>query len=170
MTEFKDAPVTDVDLADFDDVFQSSEADERDYQPVPDGKYQVRVETVELARTPKGDPILKWMLRILGPTCEGRVLFRNNVISTDENVGWLKKDLYTCGLRLTRLSELPANLERLLDIRLEVLKKTKGDYESVYFNKRIKTADEAAPAGTAGQAKPAPTKATSKARSELSKF
>ena len=140
--------VTDVDLAEFDDEYVQNEVNEESFESVPDGKYQVSVDQVELTRTQKGDPMLKWTLKILGPTHAGRKLWRNNVMATPENRSWLKKDLYAVGLKLERLSELPANLDRLLDIRMEVTKKTRRgddgrDYESVFINKRIKTADEA---------------------------
>jgi Protein of unknown function (DUF669) len=138
MSDQKKIPVTPEDLASYEDVYGESDVTEEDYETVPDGKYQVIVERVELTRTLKGDPILKWELRILGPKHEGRRLWRNNVLGGPENIRWLKKDLYSCDLRLPRLSELPANLDRLLDIQLEVTKRTKGDYSSVYINRRVK--------------------------------
>ncbi len=142
MSEHDNTPVNDTDLAHFDDVYKDSEVDEDGFDSVPDGKYQVNVDRVELVRTTKGDPMLKWTMRILGPNFAGRNLWRYNVMASDENIRWLKKDLYACELRLGRLSELPANLERLLDVRLEVTKRTKGEYESIYINKRIRTAGE----------------------------
>ena len=143
MTENK-TPVTGADLANFDDTFVEADVTEDAFEPVPDGKYQVFVDQVELVRTMKGDPMLKWALKIIGPTNQGRILWRNNVLGRPENVKWAKKDLYTCGLKLERLSELPANLSRLLDVRLEVTKKTRRgddgrDFDSVYLNKRIET-------------------------------
>ena len=48
---------------------------------------------------------------------------------------------------LQKLSDLPANLERLLDVKLEVTKRTKGDSENVYFNHRIVLDEGAAGAG-----------------------
>jgi hypothetical protein len=148
MSEHSKAPVTDVDLSTFDDEYINREVQEDQFESIPDGKYQTQVEAVELTRTLKGDPMLKWTLKVLGPTHAGRKLWRNNIMASSENIAWLKKDLYSVGLKLERLSELPANLDRLLDIRLEVTKKTRRgddgrDYESVYINKRIKTADEA---------------------------
>ena len=142
MSEHDNISVNDTDLAHFDDVYKDSEVDEDGFDTVPDGKYQVNVDRVELVRTTKGDPMLKWTMRILGPNFAGRNLWRYNVMASDENIRWLKKDLYACELRLTRISELPANLERLLDVRLEVTKSTKGEYESIYINKRIRTADD----------------------------
>ena len=170
MSNFKDTPVTDLDLANFDEVFEGSDGEASDYESIPDGHYQVRVDSVQLLRSSKGDPMLKWSLRVIGPTHEDRLLWRNNVMVSDENIAWLKKDLFTCGLRLAKLSELPANLERLLDICLEVTKKTKGDFESIYFNKRVTTAAEAGQtAGGSAAAKPA-ARASSKAREALNKF
>lgn len=137
-----------VDLSDLDQAFTDAPVEEKEFDPVPDGKYQVNVEKVEIttAKT-SGNRMLKWMLRILAPRFRGRVLWRNNVMATRENIKWLKGDLHTCGLDLEKLSDLPANLERLLDVKLEVTKRTKGDNENVYFNKRIVLDDGAAAAG-----------------------
>ena len=143
MSEHDNSPVTATDLAHFDDVYKESEVSNDEFETIPDGKYQAEVDRVELVRTTKGDPMLKWALRVLGPTHAGRLLWRYNVMATDENIRWLKKDLVACGIRLTRLSELPASLERLLDIRLDVTKRTKGDFESIYINKLIKGAGDA---------------------------
>ena len=127
-----------VDLTQLDDAFKDAPVEEREFDPVPDGKYQVNVEKVEIttARS-SGNPMLKWMLRILAPRFRGRMLWRNNVMATRENLKWLKNDLHTCGLDLVKLSDLPANLDRLLDVKLEVTKRTKGDNENVYLNRRI---------------------------------
>ena len=143
MTEHDDYPVSDVDLADFDDEFENSEA-EAEFEPVPDGKYQVTVDRVELTRTKtSGKPMLKWALKIIGPSHAGRLLWRNNVIATKENIKWLKKDLYSAGLNIQKLSELPANLDQLLDVTLEITKRSRGEYEDIFINKRIKLAEEA---------------------------
>jgi len=146
MNHHENPPVQDApdefDLAQFDDDFSQAEVEDREFDTVPDGKYQVVVDRVELTRTQStGNPMLKWTLRILGPTQAGRLLWRNNVIATAENLKWLKTDLFTCGLQIEKLSDLPSNLERLLDVKLEVTKRTKGENENVYLNKRIVTDD-----------------------------
>jgi hypothetical protein len=131
----------DIDLADFDQEFDAAEVDDGEYDEVPDGKYQVNVEKVELTRAKStGNPMLKWQLRILGPQHRGRMLWRNSVI-TQNTLKWLKTDLHTCGLELQRLSDLQSNLGRLLDVKLEVNKRTSGDNTNIYFNKRIVTDD-----------------------------
>ncbi len=128
----------DIDLTQFDEDFAEAEVEERDFEPIPDGKYQVNVERVELTRTQtSGNPMLKWTLRIIAPRFRGRLLWRNNVMATRENIKWLKTDLHTCGLDLEKLSDLPANLEKLIGVKLEVTKRTRGENENVYFNRRI---------------------------------
>jgi len=128
----------DIDLTQFDDDFAEAEVEERDFEPIPDGKYQVNVERVELTRAQtSGNPMLKWTLRIISPRFRGRLLWRNNVMATRENIKWLKTDLHTCGLSLEKISDLPANLEKLINIKLEVTKRTRGENENVYLNKRI---------------------------------
>lgn len=129
--------VEEFDLAQLDDEYEEAPVEEREFDDVPDGKYQVKVEKAELTRSQtSGNPMLKWTLKILGPKYAGRYLWRNNVITRD-NLKWLKTDLHTCGVVLDKLSELQSRLGDLLDITLEVTKRTKGENESIYINRRI---------------------------------
>ena len=128
-----------IDLAQFDDDFRGETAEERgDFETVHDGKYQVTVEKVELVEASTGNPMLKWTLRILGPHFINRLLWRNNVF-THNSLKYVKTDLHLCGLDLEKLSDLPKHLDKLLDVKLEVTKKTKGENENIYFNRRIDT-------------------------------
>jgi len=149
MNDHKDTPVTEADLAEFDEAYEQAEAQDDAFEPVPDGRYQVVVDRIELVRTSNGDPMLKWTLRILAPTHKGRLLWRNNVMASNENIKWLKQDLYTCGLQLQKLSDLPGHLEQLLNIVLEVTKRTRGENENIYFNRRIVMADDTGAPGAA---------------------
>ena len=135
------------DLAQFDEVFMNAESED-EFETVPDGKYQVNVERVELTRTKsQGYPMLKWELRILPDDVQIRKLFRNNVIATNDNIQWLKKDLYKCSVEINKISELPANLDRLLDVKIEVTKRTRGENENVYINKRIEPLPDSTDSG-----------------------
>ncbi|MCE9636547.1 MAG: DUF669 domain-containing protein [Planctomycetes bacterium] len=127
-----------IDLTQFDDEFAEAPIEERAFEEVPDGKYQVNVEKVELvhAKT-SGNPMLRWELKIVAPHSQGRVLFRHNVLATRENLKWLKNDLHICGLDLEKVSDLPSRMNALLDVKLEVTKRTKGENSNVYFNRRI---------------------------------
>jgi hypothetical protein len=127
-----------IDLAQFDDGFQSEATAERgDFEGVPDGKYQVTVEKVELTEAQSsGNPMLKWTLRVIAPKFVDRLMWRNSVI-THNTLKYVKTDLQLCGLNLDKLSDLPKHLGKLLDVKLEVTKKTKGDNENIFFNRRI---------------------------------
>ncbi len=43
-------------------------------------------------------------------------------------------------MELAKFSELADRLEELLDVTLEVTKRTRVDYTNVYFNRRIRLA------------------------------
>ena len=130
-----------IDLAAFDGTFQQEATEERgEFEGLPDGKYQVVVEKVELTHTQNtGNPMLKWTLRVLGPQFANRLIWRNSVI-TNNTIRYLKTDLHLCGLDLDKLSDLPRHLAELLDVRLEITKKTKGDYENIFFSRRLEFA------------------------------
>lgn len=123
-----------VDLSAFDDDFESAEAPSAD--EVPDGKYQVRIDAVRLDHSQKGDPMIKWDLIVIAGSQSGRHIFKNSVI-TPAALPFVKGDLKTLGLELTRFSDLNGRLGDLLDMTLEVTKRTRGEYSNVYFNKRI---------------------------------
>ena len=113
------------------------------YDPIPDGKYQVLVEAVELTSSKAGDPMLKWTFKIVSGDLKGRKLWKYNMINS-EKLKWLKQDLWTAGLELTKVSELPENLEKLLDKMLEIQKKTikskknpNEEFENIYINSRV---------------------------------
>jgi len=130
--------VEEIDLSQWDEEYINAPIEDRDMDPLPDGKYQVVVDRIELTKSQtSGNPMLKWKLKVLGPKHEGAIMWRNNVIGTESNVRWLKNDLHVCGLDLEKLSELRGKLGKLLDIMLEVTKKTKGENENIYFNRRI---------------------------------
>ena len=126
-----------VDLTAFDDEFNTAEAPSQD--EVPDGKYQVRIDSVRLEHSQKGDPMIKWDLIVLSGSQAGRHIFKNSVI-TAASLPFVKGDLKTVGLALTKFSELEGRLEELLDVTLELTKRTKGEYANVYFNRRIQIA------------------------------
>ena len=162
--------MTKVDLTNLDEMFAAAEPFEEG-DDVPDGKYIVRVERVELRTSQQGNAMLSWELRIMQGEHANRMLFRNNMMMTPQNMQWLKTDLGRCGMELAKLSELEDRLSELLDIELEVTKKTKGEYSNVNIVKRVDV-DAAAQANVTGaksatKAAPISTPSTGPALSEF---
>ena len=123
-----------IDLSEFDDDFKAAEP--ADFDEVPDGKYQVRVESVKLAESSNGNPMIKWDLVVISGQYEGRHVFKNSVI-TRESLPFVKGDLKVLGVEPAKLSDLPVYFETLLDQKLNITKRTKGEYTNVYFNSLI---------------------------------
>ena len=65
-------------------------------------------------------------------------------VITPAALPFVKGDLKTVGLELAKFSDLAGRLEELLDVTLEVTKRTRGEYTNVYFNKRIQIPADAA--------------------------
>lgn len=130
-----------IDLSEMDEIFDGAVVEEREFESVPDGKYKAIVDKVEITRSKTTDkPMLKWCLKIIVGGFSGRLLWRNNMMSSEANLKWLKQDLLTCGLQLGKLSDLPNRLEELIGVTLEITKKTKCENENVYLNRKIEIA------------------------------
>jgi hypothetical protein len=131
------------DLAQFDEEFDQIEpAEKKEFDPVPNGKYQAKIDKVYLDRSKTSNNLmLKWELVIISGKYAGRRLFRNNMIATKENLSWLKTDLGTAGLTIQKTSDLPNRLGELLDVVVEVSvrnnKEGDRDYQNVYLNKKL---------------------------------
>lgn len=127
-----------LDLSDFDDAFAEAETQER--QELPDGKYQVRVESVKLDMNDKGTRMLKWDFVVVSGSHAGRHIFKTAVISQG-SLPYIKQDLQVAGLQLAKFSELAGRLETLLDLHFEVTKRVRGEFTNVYINRRLELAD-----------------------------
>lgn len=139
MNEFTRSQADGIDLSYLDDEFEQAAVKETDFEEVPDGRYQCRIERAELTRAQTtGNPMLKWTLRVLGPTQRDRLIWKNSVL-TAGTMEYVKKDLQVCGVTLTRLSDLSQHLPDLLDLKIEVAKTTKNGNSNVFINKKIVT-------------------------------
>jgi len=136
----QDSPV---DLSGLDAEYEKAEA--ADTEELPDGKFQVKVHAVRLNKSQNGNPMLQYDLLVLSGTHTGRHLFKNSVL-TPASMPFFKGDLKVMGIALPKLSELANHLNAMLDVALEVTKKTKGEYANIYFNKLLKVPSGEAPA------------------------
>lgn len=106
------------------------------YDTVPDGSYVCVVDKAEFRTSKSGNPYLNWVLVIEGGMHDGRWLFKRNMLATEQNMTFLKKDLAACNVAAPeKLSDLP--LESLLDLKVRVTKKTKNDFENIYIDRLI---------------------------------
>jgi hypothetical protein len=137
------------DLLRLDDDYAGCEAAERKaFEDVPPGRYQAYIDRLYLDRAKTSNRLLlKWELVIAVGPLQGRRIFRNNTVETPDNLRWLKGDLQTAGLTITKLSELAAHLdgETLIGVLLDITVSVKGTGDdartNVYLNKRIDRGD-----------------------------
>jgi hypothetical protein len=135
-------PTESTDLMMFDDGFETTEVVDEGFEKLPEGKYQVLVDRAELARSRAGHHMLKWSFKILGPTHQGRLLWKNSMIMDGPSLGFLKRDLQRSGLKLQKVSDLPNRLDELVDIVLQVTVKDRQDgngdqFQNVFIDKRL---------------------------------
>ena len=117
----------------FDRKFERAQVPQRAaFDEVPDGRYDVCVEDVELGQSKAGNPLIKWTLRITGPNQINRRLFKRRAI-TDNTLAYLKEELSACGVSLDRISDLPNQLSRLRGLELPVVKVSKNGDSNIYF-------------------------------------
>ena len=148
-----------VDLSRYDDDYRKAKQADAPppFRPVPDGRYQVIVETVELTKTrTTGNPMLKWRLRIAGPAMADRILWKNGVI-TERTIPFITKVLTLCGLTMQSLNELQSRLPDLVNLHLEVTKRGRTDGpDDVFFDRNLSAVPmtNAAAAAAVSQSQP----------------
>tara|TARA_R110001583_G_scaffold21394_4_gene81241 strand:- start:331 stop:801 length:471 start_codon:yes stop_codon:yes gene_type:complete len=113
--------------------------EKKDFEEVPDGSYSCVVERAEFRKSKSGNPYLSMALVVDSGPHEGRWMFKRNMLRTEENLSYLKKDLAVCGVAVPdKLSDL--KLESLLDLSVKATKKTKDDFENIYIDRLISEA------------------------------
>ena len=123
-------------LSQLDDDYESIEVEQNRYDDIPDGKYQVKIDRISIEESKNNNLMLRYVLKILNGNYTGRLLFKNTMIIPD-TLKYLKQEISICQIECKKLSDLQNKLTNFLDIMLEVTKKTKGEYENIYFNRKI---------------------------------
>ncbi len=127
----------------FDDEFET--ADAPSYDEVPDGKYQVKIQTAKLESSQKGDPMIKFDLVVISGS--------RRLVGTSSRT--LSSPRHRCLMSKAISRRLgwnwPSSVSWQVGSRscstrtLEVTKRTRGEYSNVYFNRRLNIAH--APSG-----------------------
>lgn len=117
-----------------------------DYEEVPVGTYEVKIEKMELKESSKGDPMFVCWFRILNGQYENHLLFMNQVITQGFQIGQVNKFLRSLDvmeevefknygqyndLIMDTFEAVDGNLEFLLDF-----KKSKKDFP-IYTIKEV---------------------------------
>ncbi|MDX1982441.1 MAG: DUF669 domain-containing protein [Bryobacteraceae bacterium] len=132
MTLFEQAtPVTADELRRFNHIYQEVKTNGM-LAEIPDGKYTATIDAVSLTRATTGNPVLVWKLRVTGPQCAGRMLWKRRAI-TEKTIPYIKEDLEICGLTLAQFSELPREMGSMAGTEVDVNKRTKDGRYDVYF-------------------------------------
>jgi hypothetical protein len=132
-----------------------------DRSPVPDGKYQARVDRVYLECDKNGTWRMKWELIVVAGPCAKRHLFHSNQINA-QGIEWVKRDLARSGVTppetmrgLRAMIDAGELLDRVLEVQTKTTRSAKDgkDYQNSYLNGLVspgerRHASEQARAGT----------------------
>lgn len=131
-------------LKQYDADWQKAEVKENDFTPLPDGKYQVTVESARIEENEEyGSLWLAWELSVVEGQYKSRKIFKRARLDDPDRLGWVKTDFHRMGIILDSLSEIEDVLPNVLDVILEVqLKTTKPNtegktYQNCYINGRL---------------------------------
>ena len=129
-------------LEEFEAAWKEASA-ESAFDNLPDGKYQVSIEEVRLENAKKSGRLqLAWVLTVMSGDYAGRKVFHYRGLDREESVGWMKREIYACGLEVESILDLPDMLPELLDRVVEITLKTKRgsdgeDYQNCFINKLL---------------------------------
>lgn len=63
------------------DVAEASQSGAGNYKDVPHGKYEVKIEKLELVESKKGDPMVSCWMKIISGDFKGSLIFMNQVVT-----------------------------------------------------------------------------------------
>ncbi|MFQ5647331.1 MAG: DUF669 domain-containing protein [bacterium] len=127
----------------YDDEWDGMETPEKkEYEPIPNGKYQAVIDKAYMDEAKSsGADLLQLELVIIAGKFKKRRLFKKSTLLTRENLRWLKDDLKKIEVAITPISKLDEQLDKFIDVVVEVYVKNKEyqgkDYPNVYFNKKL---------------------------------
>jgi hypothetical protein len=104
-----------------------------------DGTYQVEIMAADAGNSQKGNLQLAWGLKVL-TECEkqGHEFKKYSQLASAENLKWFQRELYRLGIMPEpKLRGMIGQAQTLIGSRAEIVVKTKGEFQNVYFQKRI---------------------------------
>lgn len=133
-------------LAQYEEAWNQAEVkDKGDFENLPDGKYQVKIDQVRFERAKTSQRLqLAWVFKVVAPDQhKNRFIFHYRGLDRPESAEWMKQELYNCGIKVVgiKVTDLPNVLPNLLDRVIEVTLKTKktdkGEFQNCFINKLL---------------------------------
>lgn len=130
-----------VDFGDLDTDFNEAKAPEGG-APVPNGNYQAVISKAYAGKSQQSDNrLFKWCLKIQGPKCKGRTVWKNATMEADR-IQWFKKDVIAMGVApavksLNDFANEDWVNENLIGLVMDITVRHKGEFTNVYFNKCV---------------------------------
>ncbi|HEX8096514.1 MAG TPA: hypothetical protein VF507_00700 [Pyrinomonadaceae bacterium] len=135
MTQTADSAITE-ELRALDETFVNIHVEDNS-GPVPDGRWQGRIESAPLTRATSQRPMIEWHITVTteGPQAGKKVVVR--WVITDKTLEWIKKALHVLRLDMERISAIADHLPKVEGALIDFTIKTKDEHRNVYFNRRL---------------------------------
>lgn len=146
-----------IDLTRYNTAWKQAEPADAGTDRLPDGAYQTIIERVEDTQTKNGRPCILWTLRITGPRLVNRKHWHRDYLDRPETFAFLKRNLALFAIQLEQFTDLPQHYATLTGRAVEIVLRTRNDYQATYFQRALAPATPGAAgpaegglAGTAG--------------------
>lgn len=121
-------------LQQFDAQYEQSESSSSGTTDLPEGKYVMKLVDSDVFRSKEGRPYFKMVLQVNEGELKGTNVTKLFSLDDPARFKFLKGDLITCGLMLTKISDLPTNHEKIRGKVLNVTAKKNGQYTNYFIN------------------------------------
>ncbi len=130
-------------LEQFDKQFEAAESTTSGQTDLPEGKYRMTVSDVEIfTAKEKQTNWFKIILTVSDGDHKGTEISKLHSLDNPERFKFLKGDLATLGLHITKLSALPTEMKKVLGVQVNVQAKKKGEYTNYFINGRYTPTSE----------------------------
>jgi hypothetical protein len=120
-------------LQQFDNDYEKAPAEGAKIE-LPPGRYVMNVVKGEVFESKEGRLFLRLDLGVMEGDMSGVIVSKLFTLDDPSRLSWLKKDMFTLGIMVQKLSELPAALSKITDQALMVEVKQNGKYTNYYIN------------------------------------
>ncbi len=130
-------------LAEFEGVWKSADTESKEFENLPDGKYQAVIDECRFEQSKaSGRWQLAWVLKVVAPgEYANRKIFNYMGLNNDIGIQIVKRSIYKCGLQVEDPKDLPGQLPYLLDrvikVTLKTNKKNGSEFQNMYVDDLI---------------------------------